>query len=95
MPRIIANKHDLFRILRSEQRLRAIVALVFVVATGMMLLKCPGPLFQEVAKAPRFSPDWLQTSPMDADEQTVKLNQQAAAALAALKAKSVRVTNNR
>jgi hypothetical protein len=95
MPRLIASKHDLFRMLRSEQGLRAIVVLAFVVSTGMLLLKCPGPLFQEVAKVPRFSPDWIQTPPMDADEQTVKLNQQAAAALAALQAKNVRVTNNR
>jgi hypothetical protein len=87
MPRTISNEHDVFRMLSPEQRLRAIVVLIFAVTIGVMLLNFPGPLFQEVAKAPRFSPEWTETLPMAADEQTVVLHQRATAALEAIRAR--------
>lgn len=95
MPRIIANKYAIFRMLKPTQWLRVIIVLLCVAATVMLLLKFPGPLFQKVAKAPRFSPEWTQTLPMDADMRTVKLRQRVADALADLKAKSVHVSENR
>ena len=85
MPRTISNKHNVFRMLSPEQRLRAIAVLIFAVTVGMMLLKFPGHLFQE-AKAPRFSADWTKPLPMAADEQTVLLHQRATAALEAIRA---------
>lgn len=90
MPHIIANKYDVFRALRSKQGLRVIVVLIFVVAIGMLLLKFPGPLFKKAAKIPHFSPEWTQASPIETDGQSVQLGERAAAALADLKAKSLR-----
>ena len=72
---------------------RAIVVLIFAATIGMILLKFPRSLFQEVAKAPRFSPECTQTLPLDADEQTVELHQRAAAAMTALVAKRAGASN--
>lgn len=74
---------------------RAIVVLIFAATIGMLLLKFPGPLFKEAAKVPRFSPEWTQTLPLDADEQTVELRRRATAAMAALEAKKSERGNER
>jgi hypothetical protein len=95
MPHIIANKHGLYRSLTPTQRIRAIVVLIFVAAVMLLLMKFPGPLFQKIAKAPRFSPDSAQTLPLDANGRASDLNRRAIDALAELKAKSGRVNNGR
>jgi hypothetical protein len=87
VPHTISNKYDVFRMLSPKQKLRAIVVLIFALTLGVLLLNFPGPLFHEVAKAPRFSPEWTETLPMAADEQTVILRQRAAAALDAIRAR--------
>jgi len=63
---------------------RAIVVLIFAATIGVMLLKFPGPLFQEAAKT-SGSPKFTEMLPMDADNPaTLELHQRAQAAMAAL-----------
>jgi hypothetical protein len=96
MPQPIANGHNILRMLSSEKTLRAIVVLVFVFMIGVMLLIFPGRFFHKAAEPVHNSSEWTtQASSTDADRQTMELRHRAAAALALLKAKTVRLSNER
>jgi uncharacterized membrane protein YedE/YeeE len=95
MPQSIANAHNILRALNSGGKVRAIIVLVFAVIIGVMLLTFPGPLFKKVTKPLHYRSEWTTQTLPDANAQTIELRQRAAAALALLKAKSVRASNER
>jgi hypothetical protein len=96
MTQSITNDHNILRILSSEKTLRASVVLVFVFMIGVMLLIFPGRFFHKAAEPIRHSSEWTtQASSTDADRQTMELRHRAAAALALLKAKAARASNER
>ena len=70
-----------------EQRLRAIVVLVFAVTTAAMLLIFPGRVFKETEKSRRSSVESSETFLITSDENAVVLHRRATAALDALRAR--------